>query len=102
MTQDEQVQAVVPFGFTRRQAGFLVEVMRHAGVCLARQYCTYAGIVRGQKTHDFFGGLVARRYATAHRGGVGDRFFRELVGMTDRANVRMTVVAGQPAHGAAA
>ena len=36
------------------------------------------------------------------RGGVGDRFFRELVGMTDRANVRMTVVAGQPAHGAAA
>jgi hypothetical protein len=69
MTQDEQTQAVVSFGFTRRQAGFLVEVMRHAGVCLARQYCTYAGIVRGQKTHDFFGGLVARRYATAHRGG---------------------------------
>jgi len=35
-------------------------------------------------------------------GGDGDRFFRELLGKTDRANVRMTVVAGQSAHGAAA
>ena len=37
-----------------------------AGVCLARQYCAYAGIVRGQKTHDFFGRLVARRLATPY------------------------------------
>jgi cytosine/adenosine deaminase-related metal-dependent hydrolase len=35
-------------------------------------------------------------------GGAGDRFFRDLVENTDRANVRLTVVAGQPAHGAAA
>ena len=35
-------------------------------------------------------------------GGDGDRFFRELVEKTDRANVRSTVVAGQSAHGAAA
>jgi cytosine/adenosine deaminase-related metal-dependent hydrolase len=35
-------------------------------------------------------------------GGNGDRFFRELVEKTDRANVRLTVVAGQPARGAAA
>ncbi|MGZ8447824.1 MAG: amidohydrolase family protein [Candidatus Deferrimicrobiaceae bacterium] len=35
-------------------------------------------------------------------GGVGDRFFRELLEKTDRANVRLTVVAGQSAHGAAA
>jgi cytosine/adenosine deaminase-related metal-dependent hydrolase len=35
-------------------------------------------------------------------GGVGDRFFRDLVEKTDRANVRLTVVAGQSAHGAAA
>jgi hypothetical protein len=69
MTQDEQAQALVGFGFTARQAGFLAAVMRHAGVCLARQYCAYAGIVRGQKTHDFFGTLVARRYATAYSGG---------------------------------
>ncbi|MDO8738005.1 amidohydrolase family protein [Candidatus Deferrimicrobium sp.] len=35
-------------------------------------------------------------------GGDGDRFFRDLVEKTDRANVRVTVVAGQSAHGAAA
>lgn len=34
-------------------------------------------------------------------GGDGDRFFRDLVEKTDRANVRLTVVAGQSAHGAA-
>ena len=51
--------------------GFLVTVMRHAGVCLPRQYCAFAGIARGQKTHDFFGRLVARRYATAYVGGHG-------------------------------
>lgn len=35
-------------------------------------------------------------------GGKGDRFFGELLEKTDRANVRLTVVAGQSAHGAAA
>jgi cytosine/adenosine deaminase-related metal-dependent hydrolase len=35
-------------------------------------------------------------------GGDGDRFFRELLERTDRATVRLTVVAGQSAHGAAA
>jgi cytosine/adenosine deaminase-related metal-dependent hydrolase len=35
-------------------------------------------------------------------GGDGDRFFRDLVEKTDRENVRLTVVAGQSAHGAAA
>jgi aminodeoxyfutalosine deaminase len=35
-------------------------------------------------------------------GGDGDRFFRELLEKTNRANVRLTVAAGQTAHGAAA
>ena len=35
-------------------------------------------------------------------GGDGDRFFRGLLEKTGRANVRLTVVDGQPAHGAAA
>jgi len=35
-------------------------------------------------------------------GGDGDRFFRGLLERTGRANVRLTVVDGQPAHGAAA
>ena len=34
-------------------------------------------------------------------GGTGDRFFGELLEKTDRASVRLTVVAGQSAHGAA-
>ena len=35
-------------------------------------------------------------------GGDGDRFFRDLLEKTDRAGVRLTVVAGRSAHGAAA
>jgi cytosine/adenosine deaminase-related metal-dependent hydrolase len=35
-------------------------------------------------------------------GGEGDAFFRNLVGRTERENVRLTVVAGRPAHGDAA
>ncbi|HEX8043123.1 amidohydrolase family protein [Candidatus Deferrimicrobium sp.] len=35
-------------------------------------------------------------------GGTGDRFFGELLEKTNGANVRLTVVAGQSAHGAAA
>ncbi len=66
MTHRERVSAVTAFGFTDRQADFLVHVMLHAGVCLGRQYCTFAGIVRGQKMVDFFGKLVGERYATPY------------------------------------
>ena len=58
MTADERVQAVVKFGFTERQARFLVAVMLHSGVCLLRQYTAFAGIVHGQKTRKFFAKLV--------------------------------------------
>lgn len=72
MTFAERVDAVAQHGFTNRQAGFLVHVMLFSGVCVGRQYCTYARIVRGQKVHDFFNALVAGRWATvytvAHRG----------------------------------
>lgn len=71
MTFEERVQAMIDHGFTERQAGFLTTVMLHAGVCLGRQYCAYAGIVRGQKVHDFFRDLVANNhvsvYSRAHR-----------------------------------
>ncbi len=66
MTADERVRAVVDFGFTERQARFLVTVMLHSGVCLLRQYTAFAGIVHGQKTRKFFHKLVSRRYATAY------------------------------------
>jgi len=62
----ERVAAIAKEGFTTRQAAFLVTVMLHSGVCLGRQYCAYSRIVRGQKMHDFFSALVARRVATAY------------------------------------
>jgi hypothetical protein len=67
MTAHERGQALHAFGFTDRQARFLATVMVHAGVCLGRQYCHFAGIARGQVMHDFFRDLVTRGYATAYQ-----------------------------------
>lgn len=67
MSGDDRVKAVVEFGFTERQARFLLTVMLHSGVCLQRQYAAFAGIVHGQKTRKFFNKLVGRGYATAYR-----------------------------------
>jgi hypothetical protein len=67
MTPDERVEAVAKFGFTTRQARFLVMVTRHSGVCLPRQYAVFSGITYGQRTRAFFGKLVARRFASTCR-----------------------------------
>ena len=69
MTWDERLRAVRSFGFSERQAGFLVTVMLYAGVCIGRQYCAFARIAYGQKMHDFFGALVTRGYVTARACG---------------------------------
>lgn len=69
MTWDERVAQVVLHGFTERQAGFLVTVMLHAGVCLIRHYEAFARIPHGRKGIEFFQTLVARGYATAHTSG---------------------------------
>src|SRR5206468_3384843 len=66
MTTEDRVKAVVKFGFTERQARFLVTVMLHSGVCLLRQYSAFAGIVQGQKTRKFFHKLVSRGFAAAY------------------------------------
>jgi hypothetical protein len=62
----DRVRAISEFGFTERQARFLVTVMLHSGVCLLRQYSSFAGIVHGQKTRKFFAKLVRLRYASAY------------------------------------
>ena len=59
----ERTEAIAAFGFTERQARFLVEVLIHSGVFVERQYCTYAGIAHGQKTTDFLRTLVERGHA---------------------------------------
>ena len=46
MTSAERVKRVAGFGFTDRQAAFLIEVMLHSGFFLGRQYCAFARIVR--------------------------------------------------------
>lgn len=69
MTWEERRRAVQSMGFSERQAGFLVTVMLHAGVCIGRQYCAFAGIAYGQKMHDFFQSLLERGIATARACG---------------------------------
>lgn len=66
MTTAERVQAVVDYGFTERQARFLVLVMRHSGLCVKRQYAAFAGIANGgDKCNTFFSKLVRRGLAGA-------------------------------------
>jgi len=67
MTGQERVDAVVRLGFTVRQARFLAAVMTHSGVCLPRQYASFAGIEYGRRTGEFFAELVAHRYASTCR-----------------------------------
>lgn len=60
----ERMEAIAAFGFTERQARFLLNVLLHSGVFVERQYCRFAGIVHGQKSTDFIKSLVERRFAT--------------------------------------
>ena len=63
---EERVGAIRNEGFTERQAAFLVTVMLHAGVCMVRQYCAFAGIKHGHNAREFFSRLVERRIATPY------------------------------------
>jgi hypothetical protein len=90
--RQERVDAIAAFGFTDRQARFLVRVLVHAGVFVERQYCAFARITHGQKSHDFVAQLVGRGYATAivpgalHRGRlfhVQFKPFYEAIGEPD-------------------
>ena len=56
-------------GFTERQARFLATVMAHSGVFVERQYCRFAGLAHGQKSHDFIQRLVGARFAREERPG---------------------------------
>jgi hypothetical protein len=63
MTFDARIEAVSKFGFTTRQARFIVTVMLHGGVCVPRQYARLAGTAYGHKVNAFFDKLVTLRYA---------------------------------------
>lgn len=72
--RQERVDALTPYGFTERQARFIVTVLIHSGVFVPRQYQAFAGIVHGQKVRDFLRKVVGRGCATVvtpgalHRG----------------------------------
>ena len=91
MNFEQAVKTIVNRGFTERQARFLILVARHSGVCVMRQYSTFAGIVFGQKTRKFFAklervGLVST-YDCAHNRGriyhVRHRAIYEAIGEPD-------------------
>jgi hypothetical protein len=66
VTTAERVHAVTDYGFTERQARFLVLVTRHSGLCVKRQYAAFAGIANGgEKCNAFFEKLVRRGFAVA-------------------------------------
>jgi len=66
MNLEHAIQAIAKRGFTDRQARFLILVARHSGVCVMRQYSTFAGIVFGQKTRKFFAQLVRARFVSTY------------------------------------
>jgi len=66
MNFDDSVRAVAESGFTERQARFLIQVARHSGVCVMRQYSAFAGIVFGQKTRKFFAKLERLRWVSTY------------------------------------
>jgi hypothetical protein len=90
----ESVHALAAFRLTERQARFLVEVMIHGGVFVPRQYDAFAGIVHGQKTHDFLYKLVACGYArpiqvgAVHRGRLYHVTYKPLYAAIGEADNR--------------
>ena len=64
LANTERLEAIAAFGFTERQARFLLNVLLHSGVFVERQYCAFVGTVHGRKSTDFIKSLVERRFAT--------------------------------------
>src|SRR5262245_43853759 len=91
MNFDDATHTVTKRGFTVRQAQFLILIARHSGVCVMRQYSTFAGLVFGQKTRKFFDKLVrsgfVSTYDCAHGRGrvyhVRHRAIYEAIGEPD-------------------
>jgi hypothetical protein len=65
VTNQDRIHALSDYGFTEIQARFVVLVMRHAGLCIKRQYATFAGLPPGgAQCNGFFARLLRRGYAT--------------------------------------
>jgi hypothetical protein len=90
----ERAANLLSLGFTERQARFLVTVMLHSGVFIERQYCRFAGITHGQKTHDFIDRLVGGGFArevragALHRGRIYHVQHKRLYSLIEQTNNR--------------
>lgn len=60
---EDRIKAVSDFGFTERQARFMVTVMLNGGVCVPRQYAQSVGTAYGQNVNAFFDKLVKKGFA---------------------------------------
>jgi hypothetical protein len=58
LTFEAAVAAVGKFGITERQARFLVTMMLHGGLCIPRQFATFAGTAYGHKMGRLFARLA--------------------------------------------
>jgi hypothetical protein len=89
-----RIGTLMRFGFTERQARFLVHVLVFSGVFLERQYRAFTGLAHGQKTHDFLAKLVGGGYATPvtpgalHRGRFYHVQYKPLYEAIGEANNR--------------
>ena len=63
MKLEDRINAITEFGFTERQARFLDLVMQFGGLCVPRQYDSFAGTSYGHTVTRFFDKLVRRGYA---------------------------------------
>lgn len=60
---EDRIKAISDFGFTERQARFMVTVMLNGGVCVPRQYARSVGTAYGQNVNAFFDKLVRNGFA---------------------------------------
>ena len=94
LANTQRLEAIAAFGFTERQARFLLNVLLHSGVFVERQYCSFAGIVHGQKSTDFIKTLIERRFATPivtgklHRGRMFHVHYKPLWAATGEPDSR--------------
>ena len=96
----QRMEAIAAFGFTERQARFLLNVLLHSGVFIERQYCSFAGIVHGQKSTDFIKRLVDRRFARRlpPESSIAGGCFISTTSRSGRPSASPTTASGSPPH----
>ncbi len=74
MTTEERIKSVERFGYSTREAGFLVLAALHSGYFLRRQYCAYLGVGFGYPDD----ALTSKLLRLGHAREVSLRYGRRL------------------------